>query len=106
MNRHRTTESTDQPLPHETVTKHGHFRASSEDIHAKERRGSESRAMDAWCAPGLRVEVLMSEEGLAGSRYMARVIDMDKARAFVEFEVRSRPPFAQKPSGPLDRQAD
>ena len=62
--------------------------------------------MDAWCAPGLRVEVLMSEEGLAGSRYMARVIDMDKARAFVEFEVRCGPPFAQKPSGPLDRQAD
>ena len=44
--------------------------------------------MDAWCIPGMRVEVILCEEGLAGSRYAARVIEMDKGRAFVEFEVR------------------
>lgn len=44
--------------------------------------------MDAWCTPGERVEVILCEEGLAGSRYAARVIEMDKGRAFVEFEVR------------------
>jgi hypothetical protein len=54
----------------------------------------------------MRVEVLMGEDGLVGSRYMARVLEMDKGRALVEFEVRSTPPFAHKPSGPLDRQTD
>ena len=44
--------------------------------------------MDAWCTPGKRVEVILCEEGLAGSRYAARVIEVDKGRAFVEFEVR------------------
>ena len=67
---------------------------------------SRHTAMEAWCAPGMRVEVLMGEDGLVGSRYMARVLEMDKGRALVEFEVRSTPPFAHKPSGPLDRQAD
>lgn len=67
---------------------------------------SRHTAMEAWCAPGMRVEVLMGEDGLVGSRYMARVLEMDKGRALVEFEVRSTPPFAHKPSGPLDRQTD
>ena len=43
--------------------------------------------MDSWCTCGMRVEVLLTEEGLAGSRYVARVIEKPaKGRALVEFE--------------------
>ena len=45
--------------------------------------------MDAWCSVGMRVEVILTEEGLAGSRYAGRVIEMAKGRALVEFEVRA-----------------
>ena len=47
--------------------------------------------MDAWCAPGMRVEVSLTEEGLFGSRYAATVIELGKGKAYVEFEVRGRP---------------
>ena len=36
---------------------------------------------------GMRVEVILTDEGLAGSRYAGRVIEMEKNRALVEFEV-------------------
>ena len=45
--------------------------------------------MDAWCTPGTRVEVLLTEEGLAGSRYAGTVIEVAKGKALVEFEVSS-----------------
>ena len=48
-------------------------------------------SMDAWCAPGMRVEVSLTEEGLFGSRYAATVIELGKGKAYVEFEVRGRP---------------
>ena len=40
------------------------------------------------CVPGMRCEVILSEEGLAGSRYCARVIELGKGgKVLVEFEV-------------------
>ena len=35
----------------------------------------------------MRVEVILTEEGLAGSRYAGRVVEMTKVKALVEFEV-------------------
>ena len=43
------------------------------------------------CTPGTRVEVILTEDGLAGSRYAAIVIEVAKGKALVEFEVSSRP---------------
>ncbi len=37
-------------------------------------------------AAGMRVEVILTEEGLAGSRYAGRIIEIAKAKALVEFE--------------------
>ena len=47
--------------------------------------------MSEWCKEGMRVEVILTEDGLAGSRYVAKVISMNakghKGSALVEFEV-------------------
>ena len=43
--------------------------------------------MDSWCTAGTRVEVILTEDGLSGSRYAGRVIELAKSRALIEFEV-------------------
>ena len=42
-----------------------------------------------WMSVGLRVEVLLTDEGLFGSRYAGRVLEIQKAKALVEFEART-----------------
>ena len=44
--------------------------------------------MDSWCKIDMRVEVILVDEGLAGSRYAGRVISMKKGQALIQFEVR------------------
>lgn len=48
--------------------------------------------MESWCTINMRVEVILHDEGLAGSRYAGRTISMKKGEALVEFEVRAPPP--------------
>jgi len=43
--------------------------------------------LQAWCTPGMKLEVIMTEDGLAGSRYVGKVMSMKKCSALVEFEV-------------------
>ena len=40
-----------------------------------------------WCSAGARVEVLQTEEGLAGSRYIGRVLEQLAHHVHIEFEV-------------------
>jgi hypothetical protein len=48
--------------------------------------------LQAWCTPGMKLEVIMTEDGLAGSRYVGKVMSMKKCSALVEFEVCAHPP--------------
>ena len=48
---------------------------------------SNANATSGWCTIGQRVEVLQTDEGLAGSRYAGRVLEMSKHRVHVEYEV-------------------
>ena len=61
--------------------------------------------MDSWCATGKRVEVLMIEDGLGGSKYAGRVIEVKMGSALVEFEVsrffHDSPLFCMLSSSPL-----
>lgn len=47
-------------------------------------------ATSSWCTVGQRVEVLQTDEGLIGSRYAGRVLEMAKWRVHVEYEVSER----------------
>ena len=41
-----------------------------------------------WLVPGGACEVLMQEEGLWGSHYTAKILEVTKQKAKVEFDVR------------------
>jgi hypothetical protein len=43
--------------------------------------------LQSWCTPGMKVEVILTEDGLVGSRYVGKVMSMKKCSALVEFEV-------------------
>ena len=47
--------------------------------------------MDAWCSRGSSVEVVLTEDGLSGSRYAGHVIEMADSRALIEFEASPTP---------------
>ena len=42
-----------------------------------------------WLVPGGACEVLMQEEGLWGSHYTAKILEVTKQKAKIEFEVRT-----------------
>ena len=44
-----------------------------------------------WLVPGRACEVLMQEEGLWGSHYTAKILEVTKQKAKVEFDVRKHP---------------
>ena len=43
----------------------------------------------AWLVPGGACEVLMQEEGLWGSHYTAKILEVTKQKSKIEFEVRT-----------------
>ena len=50
-----------------------------------------SMAKLGWLVPGGACEVLMQEEGLWGSHYTAKILEVTKQKAKIEFEVRKTP---------------
>jgi len=44
-----------------------------------------------WLVPGGACEVLMQEEGLWGSHYTAKILEVTKQKSKIEFEVRTAP---------------
>lgn len=44
-----------------------------------------------WLVPGAACEVLMQEEGLWGSHYTAKILEVTKQKSKIEFEVRNAP---------------
>lgn len=55
-------------------------------------RPAESTSMDkGWLVAGAACEVLMQEEGLWGSHYTAKILEVTKQKSKIEFEVRNAP---------------
>lgn len=57
-----------------------------------------SMAKLGWLVPGGACEVLMQEEGLWGSHYTAKILEVTKQKAKIEFEVRKRPTHLRRPT--------
>ena len=51
-----------------------------------------------WLVPGGACEVLMQEEGLWGSHYTAKILEVTKQKSKIEFEVRNALHSATHPS--------
>lgn len=52
--------------------------------------------MESWCHVGLRAEAALHEDGLFGSRYVGRVLELAKGEALLEFEVRHKAELAPR----------
>ena len=59
---------------------------------ARRASPAEPTSMDkGWLVAGAACEVLMQEEGLWGSHYTAKILEVTKQKSKIEFEVRNAP---------------
>ena len=65
---------------------------------ARSPRRGRPRMNKEWLVPGGACEVLMQEEGLWGSHYTAKILEVTKQKSKIEFEVRNALHSATHPS--------
>ena len=79
-----------------------HGRLAARGLLARPRSAVDLPSVESmekgWLVPGGACEVLMQEEGLWGSHYTAKILEVTKQKSKIEFEVRNALHSATHPS--------